>query len=69
MIHTATTHRTFNKTLKRELVAKFPAAKYFKKLHVPGVGYVHYVNDANGNSLAIVHKNKGLMQITSDIKN
>ncbi len=51
-----TTERTFNKTVKAQVLELMPNAKSFKKLHVAGFGYVFYIKDENGSTLGQVFK-------------
>ena len=53
--------KTFSKKLKAEIVAAFPDAVRFTKRHVPGVGYVHYIKDAAGETLCKVFREDGGM--------
>ena len=51
-----TSERTFNKTIKAQVVELMPTAKTFKKLHVAGFGYVYFIKDQDQNTLAKVYK-------------
>lgn len=43
---------TFSKKAKSEIVALLPNAASFKKLHVAGIGYVFYIKNAAGETIA-----------------
>lgn len=66
MTRISTTHRTFNKTLRKSLLNYFPTAKTLKKIHVAGIGYVNYIYDENKNKLGWVSKSvlNPFMEIT-----
>lgn len=51
-----TSERTFNKTVKAEVLNLMPTAKSFKKSHVAGIGYVFFIKDANGITLGKAFK-------------
>tara|TARA_R110001606_G_scaffold27275_2_gene87363 strand:- start:46 stop:258 length:213 start_codon:yes stop_codon:yes gene_type:complete len=54
-----TTEKTFNKKVKAQTIKLIPTAKKFKKLHVPGIGYVFYIKDEKSNTVGKVYKNFG----------
>ncbi len=49
-----TSERTFNKSIKRQVVKLMPSARSFKKSHVSGVGYVYFIKDKNNTTLGKV---------------
>ncbi len=51
-----TTERTFNKTIKVQVLDLMPNAKSFKKSHIAGVGYVYFIKDENKNTIGKVFK-------------
>lgn len=51
-----TNERTFNKSIKTQVLNLMPNAKSFKKSHVAGVGYVYFIKDANKSILGKVFK-------------
>ena len=54
-----TTHKTFNKTIKGEIVRLMPTARKVQKLHVAQVGYVFYVKNQDGETIGKVWKERG----------
>jgi hypothetical protein len=58
-----TTAKTFNNKVKEQVLNLMPNARTFKKLHVPGAGYVFYIKDENNNTLGKVCKEKKGMLI------
>lgn len=63
-----TNEKTFNKKVKSQTVELMPTAKKFKKLHVPGIGYVFYIKDENNNTIGKVYKEikKGMLIIKNN---
>jgi hypothetical protein len=51
-----TSEKTFNKTVKAQVLELMPTAKRFNKKHVAGVGYVFYIKDEKNNTLGKVFK-------------
>lgn len=51
-----TSEKTFNKTVKAQVLELMPTAKRFKKKHVAGVGYVFFIRDEKNNTLGQVFK-------------
>jgi len=51
-----TTEKTFNKSVKAQVLNLMPTAKSFKKVHVAGCGYVYFIKDSNNNTLGKVNK-------------
>lgn len=49
-----TSERTFNKTIKQQVVSLMPQARSFKKRHVAGVGYVYFIKDSLNNTIGKV---------------
>ena len=54
-----TTHKTFNKTIKGEIVRLMPSACTVQKLHVAGIGYAFYVKNNEGETIGKVWKERG----------
>jgi hypothetical protein len=58
-----TEYATFCKALKTLIAAKYPDARTFKKAHVAGYGYVYFIKDASGATIAKTFRNKCKMVI------
>jgi hypothetical protein len=56
-----TNHKTFNKTIKREIVSLLPNAKCFKKFTL-SYKPVYHIKDINGNTIATVNKSNDLFK-------
>jgi hypothetical protein len=48
--------RTFGKTAKAEIASILPDSHAFVKRHVPGCGYVHFIKNASGKTIAKCYK-------------
>jgi hypothetical protein len=55
--------KTFSKQAKLEVLNLLPATKSIKKLHVAGLGYVHFFKDENLNILGKVSMERGQAQL------
>lgn len=51
-----TTERTFNKSIKKQVVELLPNAKSFRKSHVAGIGYVYYILNSEKEVIGNVFK-------------
>ena len=56
-----TNHKTFNKTIKREIAMLLPNAKSFKKFTL-NYKPVYHIKDIDGNTIATVNKSSELFQ-------
>lgn len=56
MTNIQTSHKTFNKALKKEIKNIIPKAYYINKKHVAGVGYVFFIKDQSNNILGKIFK-------------
>ena len=61
-----TGERTINKTVMQQIVKMFPNAKSKSKMHIPQVGYVTFIKDENGKTLAKTFVEKGQAVIYID---
>ena len=53
--------KTFSKKCKNEIKEHIPHIVGWEKLHVPKIGYVFYMKNKLGNTVAHVYKENGKM--------
>ena len=55
------TAKTFSKAAKLEIKTHFPTATAFRKRHVPAIGYVYFIKNIKGETIAKCYKLNGYM--------
>lgn len=55
--------KTFSKKAKQEVLNLLPTSKFIKKVHIPRVGYTHFIKDSAKNILGKVFMEKGQAQL------
>ena len=56
--------KTFGIAAKKEVINLFPSAKFIKKSHVAGCGYVHFIKDEALNILGKVYSENGQAKLS-----
>ena len=55
--------KTFSKKARQEVLTLLPTAKFIKKVHIPEIGYTHFIKDSAKNILGKVIIEKGQSQL------